>query len=376
MGRAGGEEPKLAGTRKTASAVMRIGALLLLCASAYLVSGAVAARRSHHEPHDASLSFLAVGDTGKRHRIVARLSEGQIAVADAMALEDRQHPVDALVLLGDNFYMRGLESHELVPRLRQNLVLPYCRFLDLSGPRSPEVSTSCHVPESDRHVIPFHVVLGNHDLTAEESPRLQQEVVPEFVVNWSVTERRVEVVELGQGLSLILVDADWEGPSEGGRRRLEEALREARGPWRVIAAHTPMAIGEWSAPPQEFDHSLEFESQVRSAIEAAGVPVHLYLSGHHHSMQILEGGDELGPFLHVVVGSGARWREIENPHPHRRFGRGRLGFARVDLTGAGDQEHLVVSLLQSSTIPLTAWGGPRLVSRWSIGRDGATRSVP
>jgi len=186
MGRAGGEEPKLAGTRRTASVVIRIGALLLLCASAYLVSGAVAARRSHHQAHDASLSFLAVGDTGKRHRIVARLSEGQIAVADAMALEDRHHPVDALVLLGDNFYMRGLESHELVPRLRENLVLPYCRFLDLSGPRSPEVSSSCHVPESGRHVIPIHAVLGNHDLAAEESPRLQREVVPEFVVNWSM----------------------------------------------------------------------------------------------------------------------------------------------------------------------------------------------
>jgi hypothetical protein len=376
MGGAGGEESKLAGTRKTASAVIRIGALLLLVASAYLVSGAVAALRSHHEPHDASLSFLAVGDTGKRHRIAARLSEGQIAVADAMALEDRHHPVDALVLLGDNFYMRGLERHELVPRLRRNLVLPYCRFLDLGGPRSSEVSSSCHVPESDRHVIPIHAVLGNHDHAAAESPRLQREIVPEFIVNWSMPERRVEVVELGRGVSLILVDSERGGLSDEVQRRLAEALSEAEGPWRVIAAHAPMAIGEWSAPPGEFDHSLEFESWMRSAIEAAGVAVHLYLSGHHHSMQVIEDGDELGPFLHVVVGSGARWREIENPHPRRRFGRGRLGFARVDLAGAGDREHLVVSLLQSSTTPLTAWGGPRLVSRWSIGRDGATRSVP
>ncbi len=114
---------------------------------------------------------------------------------------------------------------------------------------------------------------------------------------------------------------------------------------------------------------------VDEAIAAAGVPVHLVLSGHHHSLQIVEGRDEAPP-LHVIVGSGSRSHPIERFHPRRRFGSTALGFARVDLA-AGDQdvaERLIVSLFGTADIPLLAADSPALLTRWSVDAQGIVRN--
>jgi hypothetical protein len=94
----------------------RFFAALLLLAGA-LGCGAAEA----DPPRRAALSLLAVGDTGKPVAALRALDPGH-AVADAMAGEDARDPVDAIVLLGDNFYPDGLEENELKDRLRENLV--------------------------------------------------------------------------------------------------------------------------------------------------------------------------------------------------------------------------------------------------------------
>lgn len=76
--------------------------------TSYLVIGVIAERWPSHPGLDAKASLLAVGDTDKVHRPLASLLEGQVAVGDGLAAEDRVHPVDAMLLLGDNFYMQGL----------------------------------------------------------------------------------------------------------------------------------------------------------------------------------------------------------------------------------------------------------------------------
>lgn len=156
----------------------------------------------------------------------------------------------------------------------------------------------------------------------------------------------------------------------------------------MLAAHRPISIGEDAGPTRPNEPGFEYSRWVRAAIEESGVRVHLFLSGHHHSLQILEqGGGELGPDLHVVVGSGARYRKILAGHPGRRYQAERLGFVRVDVVDAvdvvdvpepradhatGDKRtgRLVVSLFQSPTIPLLSFGGPELVARWSVGLAG------
>lgn len=336
----------------------------------YLMLGVIVGRTPSHPPHDALVSFLTVGDTGKNHRPFASLFEGQLAVSADLAAEDHAHPVDALVLLGDNFYMHGLRRDDMVDRISVNLVFPYCRFVQLDGPRSPEVASACPVHKAFLPRRPIYAVLGNHDLGSPESAALQQDAVPEFVTNWSLSSEVAVVRELGNGVSLVLVNTETTPLRAKQRHALARAIESTQGPWRIIAAHSPMAIGELGNAPDASDESLEFEAWVAGAIREAGVHVHLYLAGHHHSLQVIEGGGVLGPDLHVVVGSGARLRAIEGEHPKRIFGASQLGFGRVDLVARDGDEALEVSVFQSPVIPLLRFGGPKRVARWSVNLEG------
>jgi len=351
------------------AALLPAAALLLAAALLTSAGGCSPAPAPSHPAVDPKVSLLATGDTGRRHRPFAKLLEGQVAVGQEMAREDRQHPVDALVLLGDNFYWDGLRRAEMTERLRENLVFPYCHFLRLDGPRSAEVESACPLPPAQRHPVPLYALLGNHDLMSEESPSLQREAVAKFVPSWHMPAGTVEVVELGSGLSLVLFDS--EAPrSQESQQRLVLALAGSRGPWRVIAAHTPVAIGEEGGGL--YLHNEEFVRYLYDAVERAGVPIHLYLSGHHHSQQLLELPGE-NPPLHVIAGGGARFRPIREEHPARRYGASELGFARVDVTGSGDSERLVVSLFRAPTLPVLSKGAAELVARWSVDSQGRTR---
>jgi hypothetical protein len=346
--------------------------VLLFGVNGFIFGGQLAARKPSHDGPNAVLSILALGDTGRRHRPLPSLSEGQIAVANALAMEDRHHPSDGLIFLGDQFYWHGLLKSELVERLAENLVYPYCYFLALDGPRSAEVAEACGIPESRRHSIPLLAVLGNHDLETAESPALQQKVIPQFITNWDMPAAFASVRELGQGVSLVLIGSEDGNLDSAKGDQLMAALQSARGPWRILVAHTPIVVDHDSRPPSE-GHVLELSILVRDAIERAGVTVHLYLAGHNHNLQVLKGDSPSWPALHVVAGGGARWRSIDNPHPDRLFGLARLGFARIDLVESGADSRLVASLFRAPTIPLLAWGGGRLVARYSVDMDGVVR---
>lgn len=92
-----------------------------------------------------AFSLFAIGDTGRPPHWVTAAS-GQYAVAAGLEQEDEHSPVDALRLLGDNFYENGLRQGRLVEQIRGNVVAPYCRFVDLGGPRSSEVADACDRP--------------------------------------------------------------------------------------------------------------------------------------------------------------------------------------------------------------------------------------
>ena len=292
-------------------------------------------------------SLLAVGDTG-RTRAFAGFTEGQLAVSKAMTDEARARPVEGVVLLGDNFYWDGLDREHLLPRLRQNLVRPYCYFLRLDGTRSAEVEGACGLEAALRRPVPIFAVLGNHDVEQPESVQLQREVVPHFLPDWRMARGLAEVVELGSGISLILFESEpaIDDPEAIGRA-ITSAVRAARGPWRILATHRPIATDDLGN--RRLGGYPDF---VRQALAAAGRPVQLVLAAHHHSLQAFEVGAPT-PSLQVGIGSGAR---AEPPlalnHPDARFGRLALGFARVDLVGHGDDERLAVSLIQTPSLPI------------------------
>jgi len=314
------------------------------------------------------LSLLALGDTGARHALPS-LREGQRSVARGLVAEDRRRPVNALVLLGDLFYPDGLRSGELTERVRDNVVVPYCHFAELRGSRSAEVADACRTTEAQRHPVPIFAVAGNHDHGSPGSVELERSAVPEFVSNWRMAGPVADVVELGSGVSLVLIDTPAVSHS-GDFRAIAAALRRARGPWRIVAAHLPAAGGdpeadaEWQSAQPPLEH-----------FSLAEAPVQLYLAGHRHNLQVIEGRPP-GPALHVIAGSGATIRPVQRLYANRRFALERTGFVRVDLVGEGEAQRLVVSLFSTPRYPVVFWQAPKLVSRWAVSRRGRVEALP
>ena len=317
-----------------------------------------------------AVSILAVGDTGRPHNWFPSLFEGQISVANGMAAEDQREPVEAVVLLGDNFYDDGLVREIMPDQIRQNVAYPYCQFVALDGPRSDEMAAVCRNPRSKDQPTQILAVLGNHDLITEESPELQCQEVKDFISNWTLPCGYSQTIELDGGLSVILFNSEQRG-NKDQTDELEEAIRSSKGPWRILASHRPITMDDDGQP-------LDHNGWLDRLVERAGVPVHAIASGHHHSLQLFETPGP-GPNLHAIVGSGARAR-ARNPeavtHPARRYGTSELGFARIDVMGSGEEGRLYISLFSTPKYPILALatGGPELVARWSVDHAGQTRN--
>ena len=312
---------------------------------------------------ESELSLLAVGDTGTPRQRVRALDPG-LAVAEALAAEDRAAPVDGLLLLGDNFYPDGLRERELDDRVRQNVVEQFCRFVRLTAPGRDRFADACPLPAEERHPMPIYALLGNHDYTAPESPRLQRNRIPEYVENWDMPTEPFEVRELPGGVSLILLESMRWVRGAGGKE-LIRAVRLARGPWRIVAAHHPMVdIG---------DHRVEkFERRIGRLLTDSKVRVHLFVAGHEHNLQVLERPGEWPP-LHVVSGSGSTIRELTDDVPGRRFASAAHGFARVDVQA--DPARIVTTLYEVATPTLSSARG-RPVARFSVDPEGRIEELP
>jgi hypothetical protein len=297
-------------------------------------------------------SLLAVGDLGARPWSIARSRQVNARVARALTAEDQRAPVDALVLLGDNFYPSGLERHELDARVRGNLAEPLCRFLP-----SPEVA--CPVPSRPARVL---AVLGNHDHIAAESPALQRVEITRRLPSFRMPAGAVEALQLGSGVSLVLYDGH-ELYEAGDFGPLLAAVRASPGPWRILASHHPLTR-------LEKDH---VGRAAREAIAGLDVPVHLHLAGHRHYLEIAH--TAAPPFLQAIAGSGSNVRVLKPPVDGSRLQVEQPGFARVDLVRGPAGERLVVSL---AAIPAGRLGGDRsrVVARWSVDLAGAGREEP
>ncbi len=324
--------------------LLGLAAVLLTSAGVGLVSGSLASRPASAASaagpcaSDPLLSLAAVGDTGELYRLAWPLA-APLVVGAVLAREDAAHPFDRLLFLGDNFYPNGIDRETLEDRIRRNLVRPYCRFTDMSGPQWPVVEDACPLSPSEHRPIPITAVLGNHDYQIPESPALQRHELPRYVSNWHVPEGPAHVVELPHGVSLILIDSETVvqkmAMGNAGPAPLVAALRSSRGPWRIVATHRPMAT-----KPE-----LKSSKVLWRAFEEAGVDVHVFLSGHEHGLQVLT-MPRPAPALHLISGAGSDTRAIEDKG--QLFAAESLGFVRVDLARVDGEERLFASVHTTS----------------------------
>ncbi len=312
-------------------------------------------------PHPTA-SLLAAGDTGHPWGVLPQIFEGQLAVGAAMQREHARAPVDALVLLGDNFYPGGLLVDELLPRIAENVAKPYCAFIDPSAALAEFLGNAC---SGARRIPPrLFAVIGNHDLISPGSRDLQRRAVPRFVRNWDMpSEDGPALRDLPGGLSLILLDTSrpW---GEVGVRELASALRRARGPWRVIVGHRPPIAG----------HPQLSKMVARAADESERV-VHAYLAGHVHVLAAIRGVAP-APALTVIAGSGSR-AQRQDTTEYRIDAADmileRLGFVRVDLLAERVPPRLRITLFSAPPSAALAFLGSTSVACYEIALDG---SVP
>jgi 3',5'-cyclic AMP phosphodiesterase CpdA len=234
--------------------------------------------------------FLAVADTGSG-------DANQRAIGQRMAEVHRQRPVDLVLLGGDNIYPSG------------NLAL---------------VETTFRRPYRELHAagVPFHAVLGNHDIrTANGAPQVAYR--PFGMAGRWYSLRRGDVAFF---LLDTNVNADW------GRQLpwLRRALAESDAPWKVVVGHHPI-------------HSSGFYGSDPAAQRRLGplfrrYGVQLYINGHEHNYERtrpIEGTTYL-----IVGGGGATLRPVR---PSAISARAVSTFSFAEVEAAGD------------TLTITAW---------------------
>lgn len=250
------------------------------------------------------MRFVAIGDVGKGNA-------GQREVAEAIDAVCARRGCDFVVVLGDNYYPRGMQAPD-DPRIDELLTAAYAS-LDL----------------------PVYAILGNHDWGHGRDAQAAA-----WQVDWARAHPFVRMPERYYRFSAAHADFFaldttplFYGADAAQVAWLDDALEGSDARWKIVLGHhtfrsngkhgnaggyeglrwVPIVSGR---PLKRF-----FEEQVCGEAD-------LYLSGHDHLLQwISHCGTEL-----VVSGAGATAREIIDRGNDPRFIADATGLAWIELT--------------------------------------------
>ncbi|MFN9645835.1 MAG: metallophosphoesterase [Cyanobacteriota bacterium] len=229
--------------------------LLRLLPAALLAGGLLPtlAQPSSGEGAKDSLRFLAVADTGSG-------DANQRAVGQQMALAHQRRPVDLVVLGGDNIYPSGD-----LALVESTFRRPYAELL--------------------RAGVPFHAVLGNHDIrTANGDPQVAYKPFGMKGRYYTLRKGPVEFFMLDTN-----ANTDWQRQISW----LRAVLAQSRAPWKVVVGHHPIySSGFYGNDPQ-------LAAKLTSLMQRHGV--RLYINGHEHNY---ERSKPLQGITYLVVGGG------------------------------------------------------------------------
>ncbi len=216
----------------------------------------LAARTAAARGKAGSLRFLAVADTGSGNA-------NQRAVGVRMAERHHLNPVDLVLLGGDNIYPDG----NLVD-VERTFQQPYRELL--------------------RDGVPFHAVLGNHDIrTANGEPQLRYR--PFGMEGRWYSLRRGPV-------AFFLIDTNGNARWQHQMPWLKKALASSDAPCKVVVGHHPIySAGLYGDDPVAI-------GRLTPLFERHGVQ--LYINGHEHNYertQVIRGT------TYLTVGGGGAW---------------------------------------------------------------------
>jgi tartrate-resistant acid phosphatase type 5 len=321
--------------KKDAIAMLPFSTTLVLLVLLVIPTVSELARIQHPTKADRSLSFLVVGDWGRKGNY------NQSEVALQMGIVGEKLDIDFIVSTGDNFYEYGLTG--------------------VDDPAFEESFTNIYTANSLQKQ--WYHVLGNHDyrgnVEAQLSPVLRQIdsrwlCLRSFIVD-------AEIVELFFVDTTPFVDSyftepsgqvyDWRGvlPREKYISNLlkdvEVSLRESRAQWKIVVGHhTIMSAGVHG-------NTHEMVAQLLPILEANNVD--LYINGHDHCLEHISTFNS--PIQFLTSGGGSKaWRggvvHWANPDELKFYHDGQ-GFMSVQMT----ETHMEIIFYNVDGMVLHKW---------------------
>lgn len=283
--------------------------LCILSASAELQ------RFTHSSKHDASLSFLVIGDWGRRG------AYNQSEVAFQMGKVGEKLDIEFVVSTGDNFYDNGLTSdHDTA---------------------FEESFTNIYTAKSLQKQ--WYSVLGNHDYRGDAEAQLSP-LLREIDGRWLCLRSFIVDSEL---VEIFFVDTtpfveeyftestghkyDWRGiiPQKSYisnlLKELDLATRESTAKWKIVVGHHAIrSVGHHG-------DTQELVKQLLPILQANNID--FYMNGHDHCLEHISDTDSPIQFLTSGAGSKA-WRGDVKQMNHRglNFFYDGQGFMSVKLT--------------------------------------------
>ena len=228
-----------------------------------------------------TVRFLATGDSGSG-------DANQRAVGLMMAKIHRQKPVDLVILAGDNIYPSGD-----VALLDATFRRPYRELLQAG--------------------VPFHAVLGNHDIRTNNGVGQLKEPLLGMAGRWYQVHRGP--------VDLFMIDTNVNAAWQHQLPWLTKALANSRASWKVVVGHHPLiSSGFYGDDPNGL-------RRLGPLFERYGVQ--LYINGHDHHY---ERSQPIRGTTYLVVGSGGAHLRPVLPGPRSATALSAFSFAELEAT--------------------------------------------
>ncbi|KAF5750070.1 Purple acid phosphatase 3 [Tripterygium wilfordii] len=257
-------------------------------------------RFAHAPKPDGSLSFLVVGDWGRRG------GYNQSKVALQMGNVGEELDIDFVISTGDNFYDDGLTGVD-DPAFHQS-------FMDIYT--SPSLQKQ------------WYNVLGNHDyrgdVEAQLSPVLREMdsrwiCLRSFIVNTEIAE--FFFVDTTPFVDKYFVEPedhvyDWRGVLPRHQylsnllKDVDSALKESKSKWKIVVGHHTMrSVGHHG-------DTIEIRTQLLPILKANKVD--LYINGHDHCLEHISSRDS--DIQYLTSGGGSKsWKGDVDPLNHKEI---------------------------------------------------------
>ena len=304
-------------------------------------------------------TMFVIGDAGHKGPILEE--NAKATEIEAARLQSLGDPVTTMVFAGDNFYPVGLNQDEEVRHDLVNDVLgPFARFLRTLGRTN------------------VHAIAGNHDYYCDmfgpapygkcESGNLYEMMIPVWSYYIAPTSVRypvergskdsVELIMINSAYFMINSRDLWHRQSDTIRKMLNKSAKNPNIKWRMIFSHhPPYTFGEhggyrvWDSHVQRVrflgnciddrkdpikyiqmwagyaedncaPRYFYYKDTILQMISESDMPVHAFISGHDHSLQLLaqRGGLVNAPKVFIITGAGSKVSSVRTPFIDRRRG--------------------------------------------------------